>query len=271
MSGMGFMVAAASLGRRHPDGDRDRRMGNDHSTHMMGDAPEMRRRRDSRGRYMEGETGPQMEYDGGSDARYWPEPHIPPYLNRPENRMPQMDQEPTQMRDRNVVNIRDYQDRRQIGFAPRMDDDDVDEEDREMRQYGRRYDPDRPQMHHGMMHEKRQRMGGAEGTDDEHLTREDAEKWVNSMQGADGKRGGRWTLKEIEQYAGNFGVKADEVIDFYAVLNALYTDYGKVARKYGFDRMEVWADLAKAFVHDKDAMPGKVKMYYECIARKGEE
>ena len=178
-----------------------------------------------------------------------------------------MEREPARMRDSNIVNIRDYQDRRQIGFAPRMDDD---EEDREMRQYGRRYDPDRPQMHHGMMQERHQRMGGAEGAEAKHLTREEAENWVDSMQGADGKRGGRWTLKEIEQYAGNFGVHGDEVVEFFAVLNALYTDYGKVARKYGFDRMEVWADLAKSFMHDKDAESGKVKMYYECIAKKDE-
>lgn len=266
---MAMMVAMASRKRdergRYSEGEEmrrmegDRYMGNDHSTHMGGygremtDMPEMRRRRDDRGRYM----------GGGDDNRSaWREPHILPYM-QPERR--RMEDNPYQMRDSNVIHIRDYQDRRHIGFASRDD-----EEDRDMRQYGRRYDPDRPQMHHGMMQESRQRMGGAEGADGEHLSREEAEKWVNSMQGADGKRGGRWTLKEIEQYAGNFGVHGDEVVEFFAVLNALYTDYGKVARKYGFDRMEVWADLAKAFMHDKDAEPGKVKMYYECITKKDE-
>lgn len=145
-----------------------------------------------------------------------------------------------------------------------------EQEGDEMRQYGRRYTPDRPKMMHGAGHEAEHRMGMAEG-DDMHLSREDAEKWVESMQDADGKRGGRWTFEEIERYAPNFGVKHDEIVDFFAVLNALYTDYSKVAKKFGFDRMEVWAELAKAFIHDEDAEPGKVKTYYESIAKKGEE
>lgn len=253
---MALMVAMASRKRdengRYSEGeemrrmDGDRYMGNDHST-RMGDEPEMRRRRDDRGRYM----------DGGEENRMaWREPHSPPYSALENRRMTD-----TRMRDRNVVNIRDYQDRRQIGFVPRSDD----EED-EMRKYGRRYDPNRPAMHHGADREAETRMGMAEG-DDEHLSRDEAEKWVESMQGADGKRGGRWTLEEIERYAPNFGVQRDEIIDFYAVLNALYTDYSKVAKKFGFDRMEVWAELAKAFIHDKDAEPGKVKTYYERIAK----
>lgn len=268
---MAMMVAMASRKRddkgRYMDGSDDRRM--DEST-------EMRKRRDSNGRYMTAET---RMMDDRPQAHYWPEPHIPPYLEDAGMRVREaqhphalhdggrMDGRPS-MRDSNIVNIRDYQDRRLIGFRPggiRSDDDDDDEET-EMRQYGRRYDPDRPVMHHGAGHEGETHMGMTEG-DDEHLTRDKAEKWVKGMQGADGKRGGRWTYEEIERYAPNFGVQREEIVDFYAVLNALYTDYGKVAKKYGFDRMEVWAELAKAFMHDADAEPGKVKMYYECIAK----
>lgn len=256
---MALMVAMANRKRdergRYSEGDEMRRMGNDHSTYM-GDQPEMRRRRDSNGRYMEGGDDARMEYGAESAYRPWREPHIPPYSRRMEDS--------PRMRDRNVVNIRDYQDRRQIGFATRMDDD---EEGAEMRQYGRRFDPDRAQMHHGAMRESEQHMGRAEASD-EHLTREEAEEWVRGMQSADGKKGGRWTLQEIQQYAGNYGISGDEVTDFFAVLNALHTDYGKVARKYGVDKMEFWADLAKAFIRDPDAMPGKVKLYYECIAKK---
>lgn len=237
--------------------------GDGGSRMTMGDAPEMRRRRDDRGRYMEGDHDTRMEY-GRSEAAYrpWPEPHIPPY-SRPESRM----EEGGRMRDRNVVNFRDYQDRRQIGFATRMDDD---EEGAEMRQYGRRYDPDRPQMHHGAVREAETRMGHAQGEGNEHLTREEAEEWVRGMQSADGKTGGRWTLQEIQQYAGNYGIAPEEVVDFFAILNALYTDYCKVAKKHGVDRMDFWADMAKAFLRDKDAEPGKAKRYYEYIAKRDE-
>lgn len=237
---MATMVMIA--GRKRDDRraeDDERRMGNDHSTRMDYDT-EMRRRRDERGRYME------------EDARYWPEPHIPPQSG------------PSRMRDQNVVNIRDYMDKRRIGFTPRLDDD---EEEPEMRKYGRRYDPDRPKMHHGSTTYAPQQMGMASADDDDRLTREEAEAWVQSMEGDDGKRGGRWKFNEVQQYAGNYGIQPEEVPEFFAVLNALYTDYGKVARKYGVDRMDFWADMAKAFIRDKDAQPGKVKLYYDCIAK----
>lgn len=243
---MGFMVAMA--GRRNGDDrmdememrrrrdERGRYMGTDHSTHM-GDDPEMRRDR----------------YRGMTDARY---PAEPPYL----------DGRPQRMRDNNVVNIRDYQDRRRIGFGA----EDAEDEDggAEMRQYGRRYDPDRPaRMHYGQHQQHQQQMGHTQG-DGEHLTREEAEEWVEGMQSEDGKPGPRWPMHEIERYAGNFGVQGDEIIEFWAVINALYSDYCKVARKYGVDKIEFWADLAKAFIRDKDAEPGKTRLYYECIAKK---
>ena len=224
--------------------------------------PEMRRRRDSRGRYMEDEGGARMTYEGNESAyRPWPEPHMPPYLDR-TNEDRRMADSP--MRDRNIVNIRDYQDKRRIGFGMnRMADG---EEDEDMRQYGRRYNPDR--MHMGRSEHQSYMMGGSEGEDDEHLTRDEAEKWVKGMKSEDGKTGGRWPYQEIRQYAGNFGIQGeDNVIEFFAVMNALYTDYCKVAKKYGVDKVDFWADLAKAFMHDKDAGEGKVKKYYECIAK----
>ena len=52
---------------------------------------------------------------------------------------------------------------------------------------------------------------------------------------------------------------------------ALYTDYCKVAKKYGVDKVDFWADLAKAFMRDKDAGEGKVKKYYEFIAKHDED
>lgn len=224
---------------------------------------EMRRRRDSRGRYMEGGDGGRMEHDGGAQAyRPWPEPHIPPYLDGPG----MTSERPSQMRDSNVVNIRDYQDRRRIGFG--MTSDDVEDGGAQMRQYGRRYDPNRPpRMHYGSQTQGRQEMGRSEGSD-HHLTRDEAEEWVRGMEAEDGRKGGRWMLQEIQQYAGNYGIHGEQqVIEFFAVLNALASDYGKVAQKFGVDKMDFWAEMAKAFIHDKDAVPGKVKTYFECIAK----
>lgn len=245
---------------RYMEDDDDRRMGNDHSTYMGMDAPEMRRRRDYLGRYMEHEDGNRMTYDGNESAyRPWPDPHIPPYLDRPGM------EDGSRMRDHNIVNIRDYQDKRRIGFGENRDEGGED-----MRLYGRRYNPDRMSM--GRSSPQSYMMGYADGDDGERLTREEAEKWVKGMKSEDGKTGGRWPFNEIKQYAGNFGIQGEnKVIEFYAVMNALYTDYCKVAKKHGVDKVDFWADMAKAFIHDKDAGEGKVKKYYECIAKHDED
>jgi hypothetical protein len=50
-------------------------------------------------------------------------------------------------------------------------------------------------------------------------------------------------------------------------MNALYTDYGMVAQRYGVDTVDFWADMARSFIHDVDAVPGKVKKYYQLIAK----
>lgn len=125
--------------------------------------------------------------------------------------------------------------------------------DEEMRKYGRRYSA----------HEAEK----ARHTD--HLTMGEAEEWVSGMVSEDGHHGARWPFHEIRQYAGNFGIDDDDLVEFFAVINALAADYGMIARKYGVDKMEYWADMAKAWMHDKDAAPGKAKRYWEYIAKHG--
>lgn len=141
-----------------------------------------------------------------------------------------------------------------------------DQEGADMRQYGRRYDPNRMHMPRGESRDMQR--GHAEDAEDGKLTREEAEKWVKGMKSEDGKNGPRWSFDQINQYAGNFGIQGEEnVIEFFAVMNALASDYGKVARKHGVDKVDFYADMAKAFMHDKDAVPDKVRVYYECIAK----
>lgn len=99
-----------------------------------------------------------------------------------------------------------------------------------------------------------------------HLTREQAEHWVQNMHSSD-HHGGKWKFDEIKQYAQNYGVTGEQkVIDFFAIMNAMYSDYHKVARKFGVDKTDFYAELAKAFLDDDDAVEGKARVYYECIA-----
>ena len=54
-------------------------------------------------------------------------------------------------------------------------------------------------------------------------------------------------------------------------MNVMYSDYYGVAAKYGLDRPEFYADLAKAFLMDKDAGGPEEKMagyYHGVVARK---
>lgn len=268
---MGFMIAAAS--RRDDRGryaEGNRRMGNDHSTYMTGnyprmnDDPEMRRRRDSRGRYMEDEVGARMAY------RPWPEPHIPPYLDNPEMRdernmrpgrerrnvyeKPNMavgDRYP--MRDRNVVNIRDYQDRRRIGFGARMhdaeDDDDEDYEERE--------------QHHGhaKMHEYPMM---------EQLTEEVATSWVSGLKNTDPEHptGAKWSMETVKPLSMKHGFTTREKqLEFWAVMNMMYSDYAETAKKHGVSTLDFYADMAKAWMRDKDAVEHKTAAYIACCTK----
>lgn len=252
---------------RYADGNDDRRMGNDHSTYMgdmpemrrrrddrgrymdgddgarMGyDEPEMRRRRDSRGRYMEGDDGASMAYDGGTYAHYpWREPHMPPYLDggRMEgehgrerrgmnDRMMHDGARP--MRDRNTINIRDYQDRRRIGYGA---NDDEDEE---------AFNRERAEAWVARMH----------GDDPNHPV------------------GAKWTPEQVKPYAQKYGFPAegDEFWEFYAIINAMYADNYETAKEYGLVKPEFFASLARNWLRDKDAVPDKVDAYLKHVVKK---
>ena len=50
-------------------------------------------------------------------------------------------------------------------------------------------------------------------------------------------------------------------------MNMMYSDYCAVARKYGVDNADFYADMAKAFLFDPDggAPAKKVEAYYRYI------
>lgn len=281
---MALMVAMASRKRdeqgRYAEGDEMRRMGNDHSTHMGGydrrgddtsmgrysrmeDQPEMRRRRDDRGRYMEEPESPRMTTRDPEAHHPWREPHMPPYLEDRRMEGSRMEHEPERMRDRNIVSFRDYQDRRQlIGFT--QEGEDRMAEGGDMRGYeGRR-------MHGSAERSKPMKAGYAEGAGTgEGLTREKAEKWVECMEDKDGVKGGTYTWHQAQQYGRNLGITGQErLVEFYAAMNAMQSDFWPAAKKFGVDKPEFYAMLAKCFIEDPDAVEDKTAMYYECIVRK---
>ena len=101
------------------------------------------------------------------------------------------------------------------------------------------------------------------------FTEEDAKAWTARMENEDGTTGPRWTMGQTDAVANVAGVHVDK-LTFWACLNMMYSDYYSVAAKYGLDRLEFYADLAKAFLMDKDAGGPEEKMagYYHGVVKR---
>lgn len=109
------------------------------------------------------------------------------------------------------------------------------------------------------------------------LTREKAEKWVKHMESDDPKapRGGVFTFEDAKRLAADRDIPTEgqDLIDFYAALNMVYSDYSKVAHEYGVDNDDYYADLACAFLYDRDGKRPSEKLasYYMYVVPKDGE
>lgn len=98
------------------------------------------------------------------------------------------------------------------------------------------------------------------------FTEDDARRWTEHMENDDGSMGAHWTLEQTTAVANSIGVHVDPWI-WFAALNMEYSDNFDVAQKYGLDRPEYYADLARAFLFDKDGggPEAKIAGYYHGI------
>ena len=98
------------------------------------------------------------------------------------------------------------------------------------------------------------------------FTEDDARRWTEHMENDDGSMGAHWTLEQTTAVANSIGVHVDPWI-WFAALNMEYSDNFEVAQKYGLDRPEYYADLAKAFLFDEDGggPEAKIAGYYHGI------
>lgn len=114
--------------------------------------------------------------------------------------------------------------------------------------------------------------GGSRRGGHHKLTREMAEAWVESMESSDPAKphGAKWTMEQIKPIAQKYGVptEGERFWEFWAVVNAMYSDYYPVAKKYNALSADFFADMAMAFIGDKDAVENKAAVYYECIVEK---
>lgn len=104
------------------------------------------------------------------------------------------------------------------------------------------------------------------------MTRETAEKWVASMRNEDPEKpmGGKWSADEIRPLAqkNNVPTEGPAFWEFFAMVNAMYSDYSEVAKKFGVKSPDFFACMAKAWMNDKDAKDDKTEIYYRDIVKK---
>lgn len=102
------------------------------------------------------------------------------------------------------------------------------------------------------------------------LTCEEAKCWVAHMKNEDGTEGAHWTMVQTTDVAERVDVVFEHIRDYewWAAMNMVYSDYSGVANKYGVSTGEFYADLAKAFLFDKDGGKPEHKLaaYYHGIA-----
>lgn len=120
--------------------------------------------------------------------------------------------------------------------------------------------------HEGM---DRMQMGGSEGEEGHHkLDKRTAMEWVNRMENSDKSRGEHFTMEQTERVRKNKGWECDPV-EFWVAMNAMWSDGAQTAKKFGVDKLEYWAERAKEFLDDEDAVPDKMAKYYKYIVKKG--
>ena len=98
------------------------------------------------------------------------------------------------------------------------------------------------------------------------FTHEDAKEWTKQMHNEDGTTGPHWSMDQVKQVMAQHGIKYEPAI-FWAILNSIYSDYCTVFKKHNVNTMDMYVDMAKAWLNDKDAVKDKAGAYYECVVK----
>lgn len=216
-------------------GQKGGRYGSPHN-----DAEDRFKDRQGRERYDDGRYAPMDSAgnpDGGENYPYYNDPYYPPYYQgkKRDGRSTRESEKPMN----------------KIGFAI----------DGEMERVPNEFPEAYPMS---MDHRKGSpRIAGyADGTPD--ITKEMAMEWSRSMENEDGTQGPHWTMEQTKQVQAQQGIECDP-IEFYLAINMMYSDYVKVAKKLGVNKVEFYACMAKAFLDDRDAGPDKLGRYFEYV------
>lgn len=101
------------------------------------------------------------------------------------------------------------------------------------------------------------------------LTPDDINEWNADMHNEDGTVGGHWTVEQTTAVAQGMGIRFEHISEmcWNVTMNMMYSDYYGVASRYGVNSPDFYAEMAKAFLFDKDAPSPKEKLaaYYHGI------
>lgn len=106
--------------------------------------------------------------------------------------------------------------------------------------------------------------GGAGGV--QPLDKETAHEWMENLQNEDGTKGPHWTMEQTTQVLKQKGLGLDP-LEFYVALNAVYSDYCTVAKKFNTNNIDFYVAMAKAFIEDKDSQPNRLARYYQYVTK----
>lgn len=112
-----------------------------------------------------------------------------------------------------------------------------------------------------MQHSTREKNRGYSAGSDR-LTPEMAQEWTKGMHNEDGSKGPHWTIDQAKQVMQQRGISSYDPYEFWAVMNAIYSDYCTVLKKHGINNMDAYIDLTCAWLNDKDAVPNKAAVYF---------
>lgn len=97
---------------------------------------------------------------------------------------------------------------------------------------------------------------------DREFTEADAKEWVSHMNPP-----ARWTMDQTTAVMRQYGYGYKPCV-FYAVMNMLWSDYGKTVAKHGMDTVDFWVEMAHDFIDDIDAEDMKVGRYWRDIVKR---
>lgn len=109
-----------------------------------------------------------------------------------------------------------------------------------------------------------------------HFDEEHARYAVEGMENEDGTKGPHWTVEETTSVANQMGInlksEKHNKWDWYVAMNMIYSDYYKaVVAMTGSANTKHFAELAKAWLCDKDIDEGKMWHYYVYLMCDGEQ